>query len=365
MPATRAGHDKGDTKLPTLERRILPGLNKEVSAIGAGCWTIGGPATNNGVPIGWDDVDPHAAFAALLQAHELGVTLYDTADVYGLGRSERLLGRLVREVGRDDLVLSSKVGYFAGTGPHPYHPDQMHHQLKTTLANLGTDRLDVYFFHSTDFGPGDEYLTDAIKLMHSWHAEGVIGAVGMRAPHVFAEEWADGQGPRAAETARFLDLFRDIAPDVVQARFNLLSPLYRPGETDIFDFARLHDVGVLIKQALGQGVLLGMYDPDHPPTFSHTDHRSTDPAFTPDALRATATKLAPLRERFGHAPAALARVALRYAMQHAPGSIVLTGFRHAAQIHTNVTCLGDPLTDEQLTEIRTVLHPTNQEGDLT
>jgi aryl-alcohol dehydrogenase-like predicted oxidoreductase len=352
--------------VPTLERRVLPGLNREVSAIGAGCWTIGGPASNNGVPIGWDDVDPHDAFAALLTADELGVTFYDTADVYGLGRSERLLGRLVREVGRDELVLSSKVGYFAGTGPHPYHPDQMRHQLHTTLTNLGTDHLDVYFFHSTDFGPGDEYLADAVKLIHSWHADGVVGAIGMRAPHVFAEQWADGDGPHSAETARFLDLFQEVAPDVVQARFNLLSPLYGSGEADIFDFARRHDVGVLIKQALGQGVLLGTHDPDHPPAFSPTDHRSTDPAFTPEALRTAATRLAPLRERFGHNPAALARVALRYALQHAPDSIVLTGFRHAAQIHMNITCLGDPLTDDQLTEIRTVLHPTTeQESDLT
>lgn len=352
--------------MPTLERRVLPGLNKEVSAIGAGCWTIGGPASNNGVPIGWDDVDPHDAYAALLRAHELGVTLYDTADVYGLGRSERHLGRLVHEVGRDQLVLSSKVGYFAGTGPHPYHPDQMRHQLMTTLANLGTDRLDIYFFHSTDFGPGDQYLNDAVKLMHGWHADGIIGAIGMRAPHVFAQQWADGDGPHAAQTARFLSLFQEIAPDVVQARFNLLSPLYDPDETNIFDFARLHDIGVLIKQALGQGVLLDGYDPSRPPAFSHTDHRSTDPAFTQEALQAAAAKLGPLRDRFGHNPAALARVALRYALQHAPDSIVLTGFRHAGQIHTNVTCLGDPLTDDQIAEIRTLLRSTtDEEGDLT
>jgi aryl-alcohol dehydrogenase-like predicted oxidoreductase len=317
-------------------------------------------------PIGWDGVDPHEAFAALLKARELGVTFYDTADVYGLGRSERLLGRLVREVGRDDLVISSKVGYFAGTRAHPYYPDQMRHQLNTTLANLGTDRLDVYFFHSDDFGDNDRYLTDAIKLMHKWQADGIIGAIGMRAPHVFTEQWADGNGPHSAESERFLKLFQDIAPDVVQSRFNLLSPLYGPDETDIFAFARRSGVGVLIKQALGQGVLLGRYDPNRQPTFSQADHRSTDRAFTPEALRAAAAKLAPLRDRFGHAPAALARVALRYALQSAPDSIVLTGFRNAAQIHTNVTCLGDPLADDEIVEIRTLLHSTtDEEGDLT
>ena len=111
-----------------LERRVLPGLNAELSVIGAGCWTIGGPASNDGVPIGWDHVDPEAAYAGLVRAYELGATLFDTADVYGLGRSERLLGRLLRTLDRSVVVLSSKVGYFAGTAGHPYQPAQMRHQ---------------------------------------------------------------------------------------------------------------------------------------------------------------------------------------------------------------------------------------------
>lgn len=346
----------------TLERRTLPGLDRAVSAIGAGCWTIGGTATNNGVPIGWDDVHPDTAYAALVHAHELGVTLYDTADVYGLGRSERLLGRLLREVDRDDVVISSKVGYFAGTGRHPYDPRQMRHQLATTLDNLGTDHLDLYFFHSGDFGPNDHHLADAVRLMRDWHAQGVIRAIGMRAPHTFAEHWADGDGPQAREAVRFLELFHQIRPDVLTARYNLLSPLYHPDESDIFTFAHRHNVGILTKQALGQGLLLGTHRADDPPTFSHADHRAHDPKFTPDALRTLANRLAPLRARFGEAPQALVRVALRYALHRAPDSIVLVGFRNPEQIHTNVTNLGDPLTEDDLTAIRTALHPNAPEG---
>jgi 1-deoxyxylulose-5-phosphate synthase len=77
-----------ETTVPALKRRILPGLNTEVSAIGVGCWTIGGPATNNSVPIGWDLVAPEEAYAGLLRAHELGVTLFDTADVYSIGAEQ-------------------------------------------------------------------------------------------------------------------------------------------------------------------------------------------------------------------------------------------------------------------------------------
>ncbi|WP_405359094.1 aldo/keto reductase [Kitasatospora sp. NBC_00085] len=166
-----------------MDRRHLPGLDHEVSAVGAGCWTIGGPATNRGVPIGWAGVDADEALAALVRAHDLAVSLYDTADVYGLGQSERLIGRLLKLVNRSRLVISSKVGYFAGTAIHPYAAAQMRRQLLTSLSNLGTDYLDVYFLHSSDFGLDDRYLDEAVETVQRLRRDGLIGAVGMRAPH--------------------------------------------------------------------------------------------------------------------------------------------------------------------------------------
>jgi aryl-alcohol dehydrogenase-like predicted oxidoreductase len=334
-----------------LERRFLPGLGVEVSAIGAGCWTIGGAASNNGVPIGWDGVNDSAAFDALIQARDLGITLFDTADVYGLGRSERLLGKLLGTVDRSSVVVLSKVGYFAGTSPHPYEPAQMRHQLNTTLANLGAGYLDGYFLHSSDFGEADRYLAPAVDLMNELREQGLIRGVGMRAPHVFAEQWASGDGPKAAAAARWLHLFEAIRPEVVTTRYNLLSPLYSTDETDIFAFARRHGVGVLIKQALAQGLLLDSHRPDASPAFSPGDHRIADPAFSLEARRRLDVRLAPLRTRFGDRPDGLARVALRYALQHAPDAVVLVGFRDATQIRTNVTCLGDPLSPEEIAEI--------------
>jgi len=353
-----------------LEHRILPGLDEEVSALGAGCWTIGGAATNNAVPISWDNVDEDDAYAGLVRAYELGVTLFDTADVYGMGRSERLLGRLLGTVDRSSVVVSSKVGYFPGTGPHPYDPEQIHHQFATTLRNLGTNYLDVYFLHSSDFGEGDRYLADAVELLHSLRERGLVRAIGMRAPHTFAEQWVTGDGPIAAKAARFLHLFRAIRPSVLTARYNLLSPHYAEDETDIFAFARHHGVGVLIKQVLGQGLLLGCHHPDTPTTFSGGDHRTVDPRFDAESLREMWNLMAPIRARFGDTPTELARVALRYALQHAPDAAVLVGFRNADQICASITCLGESLAPAEITEIRAALHTkpnthTELEGHLT
>lgn len=116
--------------------RTLGSCGLKVSALGVGCWALGGPDSNLGLPMGWGPIEDDQARAGLEQAYALGTTLFDTADVYGHGRSERLLGRLVEQVPRDSLVLSSKVGYFRGTAPHGYHPPHLRHQLEQTLDNL-------------------------------------------------------------------------------------------------------------------------------------------------------------------------------------------------------------------------------------
>lgn len=147
-------------------------------------------------------------------------------------------------------------------------------------------------------------------------------------------------------------------------RYNLLSPLYHAQETDIFDFARRNRVGVLIKQALAQGLLLRR-PADPLPAFSTADHRSCDPQFQPSALAVLDTRLAPLRARFGDSAAELARIALRYALQRAPDAAVLVGFRNSGQIHTTVTCLGGPLRKDETAAIRALLHPLPDDGTLT
>src|SRR5918992_105357 len=81
----------------------------QVSALGLGCWAIGGPFTFNGQPAGWGEVDDDESIRAIQQALDLGVTLFDTADVYGCGHSERVLGRALAGR-RDDVVIVTKVG---------------------------------------------------------------------------------------------------------------------------------------------------------------------------------------------------------------------------------------------------------------
>ncbi|KWX02283.1 Aldo/keto reductase [Carbonactinospora thermoautotrophica] len=237
-----------------LPPRRLGESGIEVFPLGMGCWAIGGPDTNLGLPMGWGTADDDASLRGLVRAFELGANLFDTADVYGHGRSERLLGRLLREVPRERVVVTSKVGYFAGTAPNAYSPLHMRHQLEQTLENLGTDYLDVYFLHNFHFGPGDEYLMPAVEQMRRFQTEGLVRAVGMRGPHRFAvERLTVAKGERADKYARFRRVFEVVRPQVLAVRYNALTPDTPQGGEDIFAFAARHGAGRVDQQAIGAG----------------------------------------------------------------------------------------------------------------
>ncbi|HEV8647859.1 MAG TPA: aldo/keto reductase [Actinomycetes bacterium] len=344
-----------------LPRRVLGQCGIEVSALGIGCWAIGGEDFNLGLPMGWSGTDEAASVAGLEKAYELGATLFDTADVYGHGRSERLLGRLLAQVPRSSIVVASKVGYFAGTAPHGYHPPHMRHQLEQTLDNLGTDYLDVYFLHHADFGHADVHPDAAVAAMRAFQAEGLIRAVGMRGPHRFALERRTTPAVREDKVERFRRLFDRVHPAVLAVRDNLLTPQAR--SAGIFSFAAERGCGLLINKPLAQGLLTGSHGHDQPRGFGPGDHRTRKRWFTPPALRVIEDGLTRLRERFGSEPRDLIRIALWSCLERSASGAVLVGFTRPEQVETNLTCLGRPPTAEDLLFAREVMAGVQQQLD--
>lgn len=351
-----------DLPAPGGRRRLLAG-GPDVHPVGIGCWAIGGPDHNLGMPMGWSTADDAEALRGLEAAFGLGANLFDTADVYGHGHSERLLGQLVRTAGRDGLVLSSKTGYFAGTAAHPYQPPAMRRQLETTLENLGTDHLDIYFLHNSEFGADDRYLDGAIAQMLEFKEQGLVRAIGMRGPHRFApDRLALARQEREDKHARFRRLFTTIRPDCLAVRFNALTPV--PGGPDsIFSFAAAHGAGVLINKPLAQGLLTGKYDAGRPPAFGPGDHRLRKAWFTPPALRIIRDGLQPLRERWGPGPAHLAPVMIAYCLAQSPEAVVLAGFTTARQVTENLTPPARPLTDDDIAFVRATAGAIQQRLD--
>jgi len=343
-------------------RRLAGGLT--IHPIGVGCWAIGGPDHNLGLPMGWSTADDAASRAGLELAYTLGANLFDTADIYGHGHSERLLGQLVAQVDRDSVVLSSKVGYFAGTAAHAYLPAAMRRQLETSLENLRTDRLDIYFFHTSEFGPDDRYLNGAIEQMRDFQRQGLVRCVGMRGPHRYApHRLTQPKSSRPDKHARFRTLLDRIRPDFLAVRHNPLSPLPPASEPDIFTLAADRHISILINKPLGQGLLTGKYDPRQPPHFGDGDHRQRKRWYTPGALALVDRHLAQLRDRFGPSTRDLVRVALAYSLQRADNTAVLVGFTAPDQIRENLTILDTRLSADDLTFVRATLGQLQQDLD--
>ncbi len=169
---------------PPLAHRTLGRSGIDVSAVGLGCWAIGRPFWSDGKPVGWGEVDDDESVRAIRRAAELGVTFFDTSDVYGAGHSERVLGRALAGR-RDEVVIATKFGNTfdestrAITGSDA-SPAGIRHACEASLRRLGTDRIDLYQFHLSDYDPVaaaevrdtlEELVADGLVRAYAWSTD--------------------------------------------------------------------------------------------------------------------------------------------------------------------------------------------------
>src|SRR5512140_2174901 len=233
--------------------------NVEVPAVSVGTWGHGGPRVARETSVGWSGNDDAAASAALARAFDAGITHWDTADVYGDGHAERLIGAMWNTIPREKIFLATKVGWDPGDYPHFYHPDQLRKQMETSLRNLETDRVDLYYLHHCDFGLDDRFFDDAIALLRRFREEGKIRFIGL-------SDWSDAKIMRFVERAD---------PDVVQPYRNVVDDTYET--SGLRRWVESHDLGVAFFSPIKHGLLLGKYE--QPVSFPKGDFRENVEGF--------------------------------------------------------------------------------------
>lgn len=314
--------------------------DREVSALGFGCWAIGGPFSDSeGKPLGWGEVDDDESIAAVHAALDLGVTFFDTADVYGAGRSERVLGRALRGH-RDEVVIASKWGnvfdedtkVLTGVDNSVQY---MRTAIRATLTRLGTDHLDLYQLHTAPSVADAEALADAAEELVK---EGLIGG--------FA--WSTDDPERAAAWAG--------RPGYVAVQHEL-SVLHDAPE--ILDLCERHGLASVNRTPLAMG-LLGRRDSSRPATGA--DIRSAAPEwlrFFDGGVPAAewAAVVDSLRDILTSDGRTLAQGALAWVWARSPRAIPIPGFRNVTQAKDNAGALAHgPLRPDQMTEIARLLH---------
>jgi aryl-alcohol dehydrogenase-like predicted oxidoreductase len=314
-----------------VEQRDFGRAGRSVSVVGLGAWQIGSA---------WGDVPEDDAMATLHAAVDAGVTFIDTADVYGDGRSEQLVARLLRERPDAGLTVATKMGRRMDQVPATYTMPRFREFLDRSRANLGVDTIDLVQLHCP---PTSVYSDDTVfDTLDTLVGEGVVAAYGVSVETVEEALLAIAR-PRVATVQIILNALR-------------LKPLER-----VLPAAHAAGVGIIARVPLASGLLSGRYD-EHT-TFPENDHRTFNrhgEAFdlgetfsgVPYEVGLQAVRrLAPLVPP----GATMAQFALRWIIDQDGVSTVIPGARNPEQARANAAAAGlAPLSAEAHDAVREV-----------
>jgi aryl-alcohol dehydrogenase-like predicted oxidoreductase len=312
-----------------METRTIPRLGRDVSVVGLGTWQLGAD---------WGDVDPEDARATLEAAHDAGVTFYDTADVYGDGRSERFVGAFAAE--HPDVFVATKMGRRVEQTLENYRAENFDAWNERSRANLGVETLDLVQLHCP---PDPVYTNPAVyEALDAMVADGRIAAYGVSV-ETCAQALEAIARPHVATVQIILNCFR-------------LKPLEQ-----VLPAAVESGVGIIVRVPLASGLLSGRYD-EHT-EFAADDHRNFNrrgeefdvgETFSGVPFDVGLQAVAELKQLIGP-DEPLARFALRWVIDQPGVSTVIPGARNPDQARQNAAAAErPPLSPEQLDGVRDV-----------
>ena len=304
-----------------METRRFGSTDLEVSVIGFGAWAIGGPAMAGATPVGWGEVDDDTSRAALRRALELGITFYDTADFYGLGHSEELIGEVFGN--SDRVVVATKVGHMVADGGGvtvDYSARHIRSACEASLRRLRREAIDYYQLHSARIVHLEQ--GECVEAMERLREEGKVRHWGVSL-FTFAPE---------AEADWLLD--RGVGSGL-QVVLNLLNRRAIP----VIERASAAGMGIIARMALQFGLLTGAVKPGT--RYPADDHRSF--RVDDEIIGRTLDLMGPVWAQAAEVGMTPGQAALGYAAAVPGVSTVIPGIRTPAQAERNAEgVVGDP-----------------------
>ena len=300
------------------------------SEIGFGAWAIGGS---------WGTQSDQDSLAALHCALDLGCNFIDTAAGYGNGRSERIIGQVLREraqAGKEENILvATKTPPAPGIWPpSPYcQADERYSEayvranVEERLACLGTSRLDLLQLHT--WTRAWNRNPTPFKLLRQLQREGLIGLIGVSTPE--------------QDQNSVIDLMRDGWVDSVQVIYNLFDQEAAAG---LLDVAKEYGVGIIVRVVFDEGALTGKFTKDT--HFPPDDFRAK--YFEGDRVERVMTRLEGIRQDLAGTGCTLPQAAIKWVLAHPAVSTVIPGMRNAAQAAANCAVSDLPAMPAALVE---------------
>ena len=309
-----------------MEYTSLPGLEKPVSRIGLGSWVVGGWM--------WGGAEEADAIAAMEAAVEAGIRFIDTAPVYGFGRAEEIIGRAIRRIGRERVVIETKGGLEWNDREEIRRnssPERLRKEIDESLRRLGIDSIDLYQVHWPDARVPIEATAQTLL---DFQFQGKIRALGV-----------SNYSPKQMEA------WRKVAPlHTDQPPYNLFE---RGIESDVLPYCRDLGIGVVAYGVLCRGLLTGKFSASH--VFPEGDLRRLDPKFRGEAFARYLSAASDLRSIAQAHDCSLGQLAARWALQQPGISVVLWGARNPKQILEAAEIPSFLLSEGELAEIDRIL----------
>lgn len=311
-----------------MKYRKLGKTGIEVSEIGFGAWAIGGS---------WGTQNVTDSFEALETAIDNGVNFIDTAAGYGNGKSERIIGDLLKSR-QEKIYVSTKTPPVQGKWPpSPYcrindrYPEKyLRENVEERLKNLQADSLDVLLLHTWTRAWNQNPV--ALETLHKMKEEGIVRNVGISTPE--------------HDQNCVIELMREGLLDVVQVIYNIFE---QEPAAQLFPVAEKENVGIIVRVAFDEGVLTGKYNGDE--TFEDGDFRQN--YFAGNRLQRAVDRVEEIREEFGDMGYSMAELALKFALSPNAVSTVIPGIRNKEQAEKNVRVSGLPdLKVDKLLQLR-------------
>jgi aryl-alcohol dehydrogenase-like predicted oxidoreductase len=300
----------------------------QVSPICFGTWQLGGE---------WGSVDEREATAAIRHALELDVNIFDTAQAYGFGVSEQLLGRaLAPELRsrRDEIVIATKGG-LRPNGDDGVVRDASRAWLRSgveqSLRELGIDHIDIYQLHWPDPAVPVAETAGALQELVE---EGKIRHAGV-------------SNFDAAQMAAFA---RTRPVETLQPPYHLFR---RDIEAEVLPYCAEHDIGVLVYGPLAHGLLTGAIDEDT--SFEASDWRAASPLFQGESLRHNLEAVRRLEQLANQLGLTVSALAIAWTLAHPAVHVAIVGARHAAHIEDSVGAANLRLGEADLAEIDAIM----------
>lgn len=309
-----------------MEHVKVAGTDIEVSRVGLGTWAMGGWM--------WGGTDEQQAIRTVHEALDRGVTLIDTAPIYGFGTSETIVGKALATAGRRDrAVIATKLGLaWEGEKVHrDTRPQRVFAEVEDSLRRLGTDHIDIYQVHWPDPLVAPQDTAEAMaKLLD----QGKIRAIGVSNHN--PEQMAAFAQAAALHTA--------------QPPYNLFE---REIEKDVLPYCREHGVTTLMYGALCRGLLSGRMRQDT--KFEGDDLRKVDPKFRPNRRKQYLAAVAELEKLADGLGKSILQLAIRWVLDQPGSHVALWGARHPGQLEPLDGVSGWQLSEEQLARIEAIV----------